>query len=64
MSAKPSLHRIKVVAARLGVSTRTVSRMVENNKFPKPIRVGNGNFWTDQDLDDWIAARSQEREAA
>jgi len=34
------LIRKKVVAKRLGVSTRMVERLVNSGKFPPPIKIG------------------------
>lgn len=64
MTTNQVMHRVGYVASRLGVSERTIVRWVEEELFPKPIRVGRGTFWTEADVTEWLAAKAAARSAA
>jgi predicted DNA-binding transcriptional regulator AlpA len=64
MTTNRVLHRVGYIAARVGVSERTIVRWVEDELFPKPIRVGRGTFWTEADVAEWLAAKAAARSAA
>lgn len=44
---------IREVAARYGISTKTVRRLVESNRIPAPLaaKFGNGPCWRKSDID-------------
>lgn len=50
------LHDAKEAAERLRVSVRTLRRLADGGRGPKPIRVGRCLRWRSSDLDSWIAA--------
>jgi prophage regulatory protein len=49
-------------------SREHVRRLVHARRFPRPIKLGdarNGRVaWSEQEVDDWLAARFAERDAA
>lgn len=51
------LLTIEAVAARVGVSSRTIHRWTRAGGFPKPNRVLGRNVWTTDSLDKWEGAR-------
>ena len=59
----PPIVRIATVAHYLGVSKRTIYRMVNNGDFPRPILLGAATSknapkgWRGQDVADWINTR-------
>jgi predicted DNA-binding transcriptional regulator AlpA len=51
------LIRKSVVARRLGVSEKTVDRLVRAGKFPRPIRFGGHTLrWADAAVDAYLNA--------
>ena len=46
-------------------SRQWVRKLVEDGKFPAPIKPGNAglNGWIDSEIDDWIKAKIAERDA-
>lgn len=57
--------RLPEVIAKTGRSRSTLYADIEAGKFPKPVKLGARaiGFVADE-IDDWIAARIAEREAA
>lgn len=51
------LLTIEAVAARLGVSSRTIHRWAKAGKFPKPDRVLGRTVWTTDSLNKWEESR-------
>ena len=51
------LLTIEAVAARLGVSSRTIHRWTKAGKFPNPERVLGRNVWTTTSLNKWEESR-------
>jgi prophage regulatory protein len=40
-------------------------RLVKAGKFPPPVKIGeNTNAWVESEIDNWLAARVQERDRA
>lgn len=55
----------KSIAARLGVCTQTVFNMVTRGEFPRAVRVSENRLgFIEHEVDDWIAQRIAERDAA
>jgi predicted DNA-binding transcriptional regulator AlpA len=38
--------------------------MAKLRLFPKPVKIGNKNAWIESEIDEWIAERVRERDAA
>lgn len=51
----------KDLAAMLGVSRRTVSRLKSAGKLPRPIRIGGSERWRRDELADWLQAGCPDR---
>jgi excisionase family DNA binding protein len=50
------LLSVSDLARVLGTSTRTVWRLLERGKLPKPVRLGSRPRWLADELRDWIKA--------
>ncbi len=50
------LLTVKEVAELCGVSTRTITRMVEAGKMPSPVRLGAAVRWNREEVESWIAS--------
>lgn len=46
----------KTVARMLGVSERTIWRMVSAGKLMSPIKVSGNTRWRRQEIEDWISS--------
>ncbi len=42
------------VAQRLGVSTRTIEKLVASAKFPPPLKLGKTAMWASEVVDRWL----------
>jgi excisionase family DNA binding protein len=49
---RPHLYKSSQVAMILGVSKKTLDRMIADGRIPTPVRDGNNNWriWTQQDV--------------
>lgn len=47
---------LKEVAERLGVCLRKAETMLAEGRLPKPVRFGRLRKWSEDQLDEWIAA--------
>lgn len=47
---------VKQVADSLNCSTRTVYRLADGGKMPRPLRIGNLVRWSQTTINDWIEA--------
>ncbi len=60
-----NILRLPEVRQRTGRSRSRIYADVQAGKFPKPINIGPRAIgWIQSEVDDWIAARIAEREAA
>ncbi len=50
----PALLDARATAALIGVSSRSVYRLADAGKMPRPVRLGRLVRWRRADLDDWI----------
>jgi excisionase family DNA binding protein len=55
-SATPKLLRAPQVARTLGISERTLRRLVGAGHAPEPIRLGRRVLWSVEELDAWLQA--------
>lgn len=51
----PILIRADEVARLMGVSERTLWRLLSAGKVPKPLRIGRNTRWRLAEVRDWIA---------
>jgi prophage regulatory protein len=55
MSASPvQLICKSAVAQRLGVSERTVEKLVKARKFPPPLKLGKNAVWAHEVVERWL----------
>lgn len=47
-------HRVE---KKLDVSRSTLIRMWLRGEFPAPKKIGNNNFWLEQEVDAWISEK-------
>lgn len=45
----------KAVADFIGASARTVTRLAQSGRMPRPFKVGALTRWRRSDLEDWVA---------
>lgn len=50
----PVLLTAEEVAAMLGVSERTLWRLLSAGKIPQPVRIGRNTRWRVAEIRDWI----------
>ena len=56
----PRIVPPKATAARLGVSLRTLQRMVNDGEFPKPVVVSRNRIgFVEASVNSWIASRPE-----
>lgn len=57
--------KLKEVVARTGLTRPTINRQVRLGRFPRAIQLSEARFgWLENELNDWLAERIQQREAA
>ena len=54
MSFKVELLFKNVVAERLGVSERTIEKLVKARKFPPPLKLGKNAMWSQDVVERWL----------
>jgi predicted DNA-binding transcriptional regulator AlpA len=66
MSAKRKLLRASTVKAERydGVSSMWLWRRRQDPRFPRPVKIGNRNFFFEDELDAYDAAVAAEREVS
>jgi prophage regulatory protein len=52
--SEPVLLTVKEVAEMLGLSERTVYRLADMGKMPRPVKIGAAVRWRRSELDTWI----------
>jgi prophage regulatory protein len=58
------LLRLPDVMARTGLSRSRVYELLHAGEFPQPAKIGRLNLWAEHELDQFITARLNAREAA
>ena len=50
--------------SRVGLTRKTLSKWSREGKFPRPVRLndGNGVFWVESEVDAWLSALKRDRE--
>lgn len=49
---------------QLPFSRMSAWRMVKEGVFPKPLKIGNRNYWRSDEIQEWIEEKSAERATA
>lgn len=52
------------LAQRLGITSKTITKLVENDDLPKPIKIGSLDAWLVEEIDAWVASKVAVRDAA
>jgi predicted DNA-binding transcriptional regulator AlpA len=52
----PVLLDARAVARRLGISVKHLTRLVDRNQFPPPVRLGRCCRWPRHVVDAWVRA--------
>jgi len=61
MSQSQNLMRLKNVLERTGYSRAWIYRLINQNRFPKPIKIGSRTIaFVESEIDDWINQRIAE----
>lgn len=58
------LLRRDEVMKKVGISKSTLYKLIREDGFPKPARVGASSAWVESEIDAWITARLQLRDQA
>ena len=53
-AASPKLVKKSAVAERLGVSERTLEKLVRARRFPPPLRIGKHVVWAEEAVEKWL----------
>lgn len=51
------LLRMLEVLKRVGLGKTTVYRLISENEFPAPVRIGAAALWSSEKIDEWIRSR-------
>ncbi|MBN2856683.1 MAG: AlpA family transcriptional regulator [Halothiobacillaceae bacterium] len=53
------IHRVPTVKLITGLSRSTIYRLIQENKFPRPIKLGErASGWRQSDLEEWVESRA------
>ncbi|NOG32473.1 AlpA family transcriptional regulator [Halomonas sp. TBZ9] len=59
------LLRRNTVLERCGMSTSTLYRLMDQQQFPQPVRIGGRAVaWVESEINEWIEKRIEERNSA
>ena len=60
----PKIYRAADISARFGISKSYIYQLTKTGKFPKPFNIipgGSSKGWDAKEIDDWFAARMEDR---
>jgi excisionase family DNA binding protein len=55
-ASSPALLDVVQVAELCGCSTRTVYRLADRGRMPKPVKLGALSRWLRREIDEWVEA--------
>lgn len=55
------LIRLSDVLERVALGKTAVYRMISEDEFPRPVKLGTASAWVEQEISDWIAERVARR---
>jgi prophage regulatory protein len=61
---RKKLLRLKHVLEKVPFSRSHLHVLINEDKFPKPHKIGRNSFWLESDIDNWIAEACNLEEAA
>jgi len=47
-------YRISELVQLIGVSRSTIYRLIKENKFPRPLKIGKISLWAKEDIERWL----------
>jgi prophage regulatory protein len=59
-----TLLALSVVLQRVPLSKASVYAMMAKGTFPKPLKAGSRSLWLEHEVDAWITALAEQRDAA
>ena len=62
LTPNDTLISIKDVANRLSLSVRAVYRLIADDSFPPPVKVGGASRWYESDLSDYLNRLKSQRQ--
>lgn len=57
------LIRLPEVLTRVALKKTAVYKLMSEDEFPRPIKIGAASLWNEAEIDDWITDRLSERPA-
>lgn len=57
------LIRLPEVLDRVGLKKTAVYKMMAEEEFPRPVKIGTSSAWVEHEITEWIAARMSARQA-
>lgn len=57
------LIRLPEVLARVALKKTAVYRMISEEEFPRPVKIGTSSAWVEEEITEWIAGRASARQA-
>jgi prophage regulatory protein len=57
------LIRLPEVLERVSLKKTAVYKMMAEDEFPRPVKVGSASLWVDEEVDDWICDMAACRDA-
>ena len=64
MASSPALLPLDAVERRTGFRKSRLYELIGSGSFPSPVRIGRAVRFVEREVDDWVAARIAERDAA
>ena len=58
---KRQLLRLPEITERLGVSRATVYKLIKDDRFPRPAKLGASSVWDAAEVSAWVGDRLRER---
>jgi prophage regulatory protein len=55
------LIRLPEVLERVALKKTAVYKMIEDDEFPRPVKLGAASAWVEAEINAWIADRMSER---
>lgn len=58
------LIRLPEVLARVTLKKTAVYKLMSEDEFPRPVKLGGASAWVEAEIDDWLQVRLEKRNAA
>jgi prophage regulatory protein len=57
------LIRLPEVLERVALKKTAVYKLISEDEFPKPVKIGSSSAWVEHEITEWILARASARPA-